>query len=135
MYLPAVNHEEFPYQLSQVDVLLIPLRNTPYNNSQPDTILMQAGAKGIPWAASSIPSFQHRQRGGVICESLDEWHLNIRHLVVDEELRRRLGREGRINAETREMNLVGKLWLDVINQAAHPAMELASTLESSVVEC
>jgi hypothetical protein len=27
MYLPAVSHEEFPYQLSQVDILLVPLRN------------------------------------------------------------------------------------------------------------
>jgi len=116
MYLPTVNHEEFPYQLSQLDILLVPVRNTPFNISNPDTILMEAGAKCIPWVASSIPSFRRWKRGGVISESLDEWHLNIRHLVMDKELRRRLGEEGRFAANAREMNQIGMVWLEVINQ-------------------
>jgi glycosyltransferase involved in cell wall biosynthesis len=58
LYLPSVAHEEFPYLLSQVDILLVPLRNTAYNLSEPDTILVEAGAKGIPWIASSIPAFK-----------------------------------------------------------------------------
>jgi len=132
MYLPAVAHEEFPYLLSQVDILLVPLRSTPYNLSQPDTLLMEAGAKGIPWVASSIPSFQSWQRGGVISESLDEWHLNIRHLVMDEELRRRLGREGKSAAEAREMKQVGKLWLDMINQVTHQEATLLSSVEKTI---
>jgi glycosyltransferase involved in cell wall biosynthesis len=126
MYLPAVAHEEFPYLLSQVDILLVPLRGTPYNLSQPDTLLMEAGAKGIPWVASSIPSFQRWQKGGFISDVLDEWHLNMRHLVMDEELRRRLGREGRLAAETREMKQMGKLWLEMINQVAHQEVDLLS---------
>ena len=35
LYLPLVTHEEFPYLLSQLDVLLVPLRNLPYNLSLP----------------------------------------------------------------------------------------------------
>ena len=131
MYLPEVAHEEFPYLLSQVDILLIPLRCTPYNLSLPDTLLMEAGAKGIPWVASSIPSFQRWQKGGVISEALDEWHLNIRHLVMDEELRSRLGSEGRSAAEAREMKQTGKLWLEMINQVIHSSVGLASTLEQT----
>ena len=132
MYLPAVAHEEFPYLLSQVDILLVPLRSTPYNLSQPDTLLMEAGAKGIPWVASPIPSFQSWQKGGVISESLDEWHLNIRHLVMDEELRRRLGREGRFAAEAREMNQIGKIWLELINQVSRPEAALLSSVEKTI---
>lgn len=132
MYLPAVAHEEFPYLLSQVDILLVPLRSTPYNLSQPDTLLMEAGAKGIPWVASPIPSFQSWQKGGVISESLDEWHLNIRHLVMDEELRRRLGREGRSAAEAREMNQIGKMWLELINQVSRPEAALLSSVEKTI---
>ncbi len=127
MYLPAVTHEEFPYQLSQVDILAAPLRNTPYNLSLPDTVLVEAGAKGIPWVASSIPSFRHWQCGGVISESLDEWHLNIRHMIMDEELRRRLGEEGRSAAEAREMNRVGKLWLEAIKQTVQMEAGVSST--------
>ena len=132
MYLPAVAHEEFPYLLSQMDILLVPLRSTPYNLTLPDTLLMEAGAKGIPWVASSIPSFQSWQRGGVISESLEEWHLNIRHLVMDEELRRKLGREGKSAAEAREMNQVGKLWLEMINQISRQEADLLASVEKTV---
>jgi glycosyltransferase involved in cell wall biosynthesis len=126
MYLPSVAHEEFPYLLSQVDILLVPLRNTAYNLSEPDTILVEAGAKGIPWVASSIPAFQVWQSGGIVSESLDEWHLNMRHLVMDEGLRRRLGDDGRSAAEWREMNHTGKLWLEVINQVMQTRMDALS---------
>lgn len=130
MYLPVVAHEEFPYLLSQIDVLLVPLRTLPYNISLPDTILVEAGAKGIPWIASPISSFRRWQAGGIISESLDEWHLNLRHLIMDDEIRRTLGEAGKHAAKTREMNYVGKLWLEVINQVANTQKIKASFLES-----
>lgn len=132
MYVPAVAHEEFPYLLSQVDILLVPLRNTPYNLSLPDTLLMEAGTRGIPWVASSIPSFHRWQRGGVISEALDEWHLTMRHLVMDDELRRRLGEEGRLAAQAREMNQIGKLWLEMINQVTHQGVDLLSATQKII---
>lgn len=131
MYLPAVAQEEFPYQLGQVDVLLVPLCNTPYNLSLPDTVLMEAGAKGIPWVASPIQSFKNWQMGGVVSETMDEWHLNLRHLVMDEELRRRLGREGRMAAKAREMKQSGKAWLEIIHQAVHSPVNLL-TVERTI---
>jgi glycosyltransferase involved in cell wall biosynthesis len=63
MYLPMVAHEEFPYLLSQLDILLVPLRSTPYNSSLPDTILVEAGARGLPWIASPIPAFRNWMTG------------------------------------------------------------------------
>jgi glycosyltransferase involved in cell wall biosynthesis len=114
LYLPVVSHEEFPYLLSQFDILLVPLRNLPYNLSLPDTILMEAGARGIPWIASTTPAFRRWSSGGIICESLDEWHLNLRHLVMDRELRSHLGKAGRYAARSREMGQLGKLWLEKI---------------------
>jgi glycosyltransferase involved in cell wall biosynthesis len=126
LYLPVTAHEELPYQLSQLDMLLVPLRNTPYNLSTPDTILMQAGARGIPWLASSIPSFQNWKSGGMISEALDEWHLNMRHLIVDQDLRRRLGEQGRVAAAKREMNQIGRLWLECINHVVQSNVEVTS---------
>ena len=117
LYIPMVADEELPHVLSQIDILLVPLRNQPYNHSLPDTILMQAGARGIPWIASPIPSFQDWKHGGFLTESVDdEWHLNLRHLVVDSELRNKLGRAGREAARAREMEHIGKLWLEAISQ-------------------
>lgn len=118
MYLPVVAHEEFPYLLSQIDVLLVPLRNLPFNTSLADTILMEAGAKGIPWIASPISSFRRWQAGGIICESLDEWHLNLRHLIMDDEFRRSLGAAGKDAAKSREMTQIGRLWMEVIDQVS-----------------
>jgi glycosyltransferase involved in cell wall biosynthesis len=117
MYIPLVGHEEFPYVLSQLDILLVPLRNLPYNQSLPDTILMQAGARGIPWLATPIPSFRDWMAGGILTETAgDDWHLNLRHLVMDQDLRSSLGRNGREAARAREMQYVGRLWLEAISQ-------------------
>ncbi len=129
LYLPEVAHEEFPYLLSQLDILLVPLRTISYNISLPDTILMEVGAKGIPWIASPISSFRHWHAGGVIPESLDEWHPNLRHLIMDDEFRRTLGEAGKHAARSREMNHLGRLWLEIISQAAN-----ASKINSSFVE-
>ena len=117
LYLPLVAHEEFPYLLSQLDILLVPLRNLPYNLSLPDTPLMEAGAKGVPWIASPTPAFRRWNAGGIISESPDEWHLNLRHLVVDPELRNKLGSAGKNAAKAREMNHLTELWLEMITQA------------------
>jgi glycosyltransferase involved in cell wall biosynthesis len=116
LYLPVVSGEEFPYLLSQLDILMVPLRNLPYNLSLPDSILVEAGARKIPWIASTTPAFRCWSAGGIICENLDEWHLNLRHLVMDEELRSNLGKAGNYAARSREMDHVGKLWLEVIDQ-------------------
>lgn len=124
LYLPAAAHEELPYQLSQLDVLLVPLRNIPYNLSVPDTALMQAGARGIPWMASAMPAFRRWGKGGMISESLDEWHLNLRHLILDPDLRRRLGAQGRSTADAREMGQVVRLWLEHIQQMSRAEVAL-----------
>lgn len=116
MYIPLVAHEEFPYLLSQLDVLVVPLQNSPYNLSTPDTILMQAGARCIPWISSSVPSFSDWSEGGILIESIDdEWHLSLRHLIMDAELRTKLGKAGRDAARTREMENVSKLWLEAVS--------------------
>ncbi len=116
MYLPLVSKDEYPYLLSQLDVLMIPLRNTPFNLSLPDTAVMEASAKGIPWLASPIPSFRRWSSGGVISESLNEWHLNLRHLVMDRELRANLSKSGKSAAKPREMGSLSRTWLEIIQQ-------------------
>jgi glycosyltransferase involved in cell wall biosynthesis len=118
LYLPLVEREELPHLLSQLDILLVPLRNQPYNQSLPDTPLMEAGAKGIPWVASPNPAFCQWNAGGIIADTADEWHLNLRHLVTDAELRRKLGKAGKQAAETREMNNLTALWLEMIVRVA-----------------
>jgi len=127
MYLPMVAHEEFPYLLSQLDILVVPLRSTPYNLSLSDSILMEAGAKGIPWIASPIPAFRNWMSGGIIPESLDEWHLNMRQLVMDQGFCKRLGKAGKTAAFTREMDSVGKSWMELITPVTNKNVSLSRT--------
>jgi glycosyltransferase involved in cell wall biosynthesis len=132
MYMPLVAHAEFPYLLSHLDILLVPLRNTPYNLATPDTVLVEASARGIPWIASPIPSFRLWAAGGIISESIDEWHLNLRHLVMDQELRDMLGKAGLSAARAREMGQLGRLWLDVITRITEKGVCFPHKLENKI---
>lgn len=51
---------------------------------------------------------------------------------MDEELRRRLGKDGRSAAEAREMKQIGKLWLEMINQITHQKVDLLSSAERTI---
>ncbi len=48
--------EDHPYLLGQLDILVVPLKNLPFNLTQPDTILMEAGVKRLAWVGSRSSS-------------------------------------------------------------------------------
>lgn len=114
LYNPPVQAEDFPYLLSQIDVLMIPLRNTPFNRTLSDRPLMEAGIRSIPWIASPIPAFAEWKSGGVIAGSVDDWYTQLRQLVMDSTLRASLGWAGRQQAESRETSRIARLWLEVL---------------------
>lgn len=116
LYLPPTSMEDYPYCLCQADILLAPLRNTPFNRSQSDQILMDAGIRGIPWVASSIPSFTNWGDGGLIATSLNEWHTHLRQLIMDKELREAFGEVGRLKVLDREMSNLGYAWLNMVRR-------------------
>lgn len=130
IFLPMVAHEEFPYLLSQLDILLVPLRGTPYNRSLPDTILVEASARGLPWIATPTPAFRNWMAGGILANSLDEWHLHLRQLVMDPEFCKKLGKAGRYAAAAREMDQIGRLWLETISRVTNKHTLLLRTSES-----
>ncbi|MDR3578295.1 MAG: tetratricopeptide repeat protein [Anaerolineaceae bacterium] len=121
-FLPPVAPEENPYLLSQLDILLVPLHNHPYNQSLSDKVLVEAGVKQIPWIASPIPAFQSWQAGGIIADTIDEWHLNLRQLVIDAEMRKNLGKSGFLAAKKREMSQLGHVWLSTIENVLETKM-------------
>jgi glycosyltransferase involved in cell wall biosynthesis len=121
LYLPPVSVEDYPYLLSQVDILLVPLRNIPFNQTVSDRILMEAGIKRIPWLASPVPAFQDWKAGGLLANTLDEWHTYLRQLVMDKDLRTSLGEAGRQHSAHREMSGVSLFWLEAIEQLLQPS--------------
>ncbi len=114
MYLPLTGAEEYPFLLDQVDIFMAPLHNHPYNDSISDGVLIEAGIKGIPWVGSPAAPFRRWSAGGLLAANVDEWHVQLREMVLDREQRQALGMLGRQMALTREMNEVSYLWLRAI---------------------
>jgi glycosyltransferase involved in cell wall biosynthesis len=124
LFLPAVNLEDYPYLLGQIDVLMAPLRNTPFNQNQSDRQLMEAGIRRIPWVASPIPAFTSWGEGGLLARAPEEWHTHLRQLVLEPKLRSSLGDAGRRKAEGREMSRLGRSWLDMIADVVSSKVEI-----------
>lgn len=116
LYLPPTSPEDFPYLLGQMDILVNPLRSIPYNLTLPDTLMMQAGIKRIPWVASPIPSLIYWKEGGVIANTNEEWHTVLRQMVMETDFRRSLGEAGYTKAQEREIKKLSSAWVDVMEQ-------------------
>jgi hypothetical protein len=114
LYLPSVTPEDYPYVISQMDILIAPLRNTPFNRSLSDRRLLESGLRGIPWVASPIPPFMEWNVGGLVANTPDEWHTHLRQLVLDANLRITLGWTGHEMAKSRDAAHLGKMWSEAI---------------------
>jgi tetratricopeptide (TPR) repeat protein len=117
IFIPAPRYEDMPFLLGQVDLLLIPLRNTPFNHTLPDRPLLEAGIRRIPWIASPIESFTAWGAGGLIARDELSWHTYVRQMILDPNLYQALGQSGREKAEEREVTSILPLWNDVLEQA------------------
>ena len=110
IFLPDVNYEYYPYLFSQIDILLHPLRKIAYNFSLSDSLLMEAGARGVPWIASPLPAAIAWAAGGIIVDTPGDWHSHLRKLILDQNMRKNLANSGRKKAEARKMNNLVDLW-------------------------
>lgn len=113
-YLPLLSSQEYPYQLGQVDILLVPLRNDPYHQSISDKMLVEASAKGIPWIASPNLAFIRWQAGGLIANTQEEWYVYLRQMVMNADIRQNFTQAGRIAAKSRDASRVGEHWLQAV---------------------
>jgi len=116
IFLPPAQPDDYPYLLSQMDILLVPLRDTLFNRMQSDLRLMEAGIRRIPWIASPMPAFVAWGAGGYIAYTDEDWVTHLRALVQEPKLRTSLGNEGWRKAEQREMSRLGELWQLVIEE-------------------
>ncbi len=117
LFLPSVSPEEYPYIFSQIDLLLVPMGNQPYYLSQSDQVLVEAGARKIPWIASPVPAVVNWKVGGVMAALPEEWHSYLRQLIMDENLRHWMGENGHQQALTREAGQMKIQWQAVLDHS------------------
>jgi len=110
LYVPFTSFDDYPYALAQFDILLCPVKRTPYGYARSDVRLLEAGIRRIPWVASKIPAYQEWGVGGIFVDRNGGWYRAIKQLYEDTELRQKLGAEGRLKAETRECSLIADAW-------------------------
>jgi hypothetical protein len=106
--------EDYPYMIAQLDLALVPLLGNAFNLQQTDRKLMEAGVRRIPWIASPFPAAIEWGSGGLIANTQEEWHAQMRLLIMDGNLRKGLGKAGRQKAMQREIKTSAKYWLPVI---------------------
>ncbi|MBN1267432.1 MAG: tetratricopeptide repeat protein [Anaerolineales bacterium] len=110
VFLPQVDQEDFPSLLAQLDIRLVPMRNTVYNRSSSDRPLLEAGIRKTPWIASPIPAFKNWAAGGRILHNREDWYTCLKTLIQDPNLIRMLGYEGFQTAQERSVIELSKQW-------------------------
>ena len=79
--------------------------------------------KRLPWVSSRIPAYSAWNNGGLLADTLEEWHTNLRQLIMDSEMRAKLGDAGCGKAQQREMQLVKWMWIEAVEDVIrHPSI-------------
>ncbi|MBN2557071.1 MAG: tetratricopeptide repeat protein [Anaerolineales bacterium] len=90
LLLPLGDIDDFPYLLSQVDILLLPGRERGYSQQA----MLAAGIRRIPWIASPQTSACLWKAGGISITAESVWKEQINALINNPGLRSALGEEG-----------------------------------------
>lgn len=114
LFLPMVGPDDFPYLLAHFDVLMAPVRHEAWACLGSDQRLMEAGARGLPFAASPAPALAEWASGGVFCATADEWTAQLNRLVDESAWRSELARAGHALAQSRRAEAVGTFWHELI---------------------
>jgi tetratricopeptide (TPR) repeat protein len=85
VFLPASDPESLPYLLQQIDILIVPLQNTLYNQARSDELLLAAGVRSIPWVASGIPAYKDWGAGGTIVENDANWYRVLANYIESKD--------------------------------------------------
>lgn len=113
-FIPPGKLEDYPFLLADFDVLLFPLADFPYNQSRSDLALVEAGARGVAWVATPIPSYLEWKDGGMFASQPADWESALELLLQSAETRQKLARMGEQKAESRRINALIDRWMEIL---------------------
>ena len=116
IFYPEVEPDDYPFMLSQMDIVLSPYEMTKTNQHHSDRIVMEAGIKKIPWLASPINAYKQWMMGGILAENVEDWYFGLKKIILDPEARMKLGEGGYAKAQEREVKIAYKQWEQTITQ-------------------
>jgi glycosyltransferase involved in cell wall biosynthesis len=115
LFLPAGRLEDYPYVLSNFDILLFPFIDHPYNHSRSDLPLIEAGARRIPWVATPVSGFEKHVEGGMFARSGEDWYSRLVKLIENPLERNVMGIAGREEAKQNDAHIIHNQWESVLN--------------------
>jgi len=99
---PTVPWQELGKLHRRTWVNLAPLElDSPFTACKSALKYFESGLYGVPTVASDMPAFDRDIEDGVngfLCKDTDAWHGKIKRLLLDDDLRRRMGAEARARA-------------------------------------
>lgn len=89
--------EKFPGVMAKTDICVVPLENLPYTRCKSDIKRSEISSAIKPVVAQRIRQYVECIEDGVdgmLCETADEWYKKIKLLILDKELRKKMGLAG-----------------------------------------
>lgn len=93
---PFVNWEQLPKLISSVDINLVPLENTIFNEAKSENKWIEAALVKVVTIASNIGAFQRmveHNMTGLLCNNSEEWYVNLKLLIEDKNKRKLLAEQ------------------------------------------
>ncbi|MGY4758608.1 glycosyltransferase [Paenibacillus caseinilyticus] len=85
-----------PELIASVDVNLAPLETSIFNEAKSENKWVEAALVKVPTIASNVGAFTEKMThdvNGILCDTSEDWKIQLERLVHDEGLRMRLGRQ------------------------------------------
>ncbi|MGO9596801.1 MAG: glycosyltransferase [Isosphaeraceae bacterium] len=98
---PFVDWTRLPAELARVDINLIPLVINAFTEGKSDLKYYEAALVEVPSVASPTVVYQsciERGVNGLLAQTEDDWYRALRTLIVDPDLRERMGKEAHEHA-------------------------------------
>src|SRR5262249_10142016 len=118
---PWVPHSMDYLRRVDFDIWVAPYRPTRFNEAKGPTKGLEAAFLGIPIVASDTEPYRNFVRHGetgLLVRRPGDWATHIRRLLVDPDLRRRMGKTARAQAADHTIDRTALLWEQALTGAA-----------------
>lgn len=121
LFIPSLPYDVYPNFFAYVDILAVPLEDTPFTRAKSDIKLVECGATHTPYVASNLPFYSawcdsSNPSGVVVENNRDAWYAALNSLIADGDLRNRLADAGYNKAiEERTIEKLAPAWETIIN--------------------
>jgi glycosyltransferase involved in cell wall biosynthesis/SAM-dependent methyltransferase len=103
------------------DIGVIPLADTPFNDSRSDVKALEYAALGIPVVASDVPAYREFIRDGetgFLVNDSEQWGRRVRDLLHDTDMREEMGAKAKALAASRTIQGNWPRWSNVFERLA-----------------